>query len=112
MSEQNLNTMLNSITMEIRRIVGAPLKEVILYGSYARGDFDVESDIDIALIVDIDRAAASRYSDSIVRLASDFGLENDVVISIHAIPKTEFDFYKEAMPYYRNINREGVRLYA
>lgn len=36
---------------EIRNIAGDSLVKMILYGSRARGDYDKESDIDIAIIV-------------------------------------------------------------
>ena len=33
---------------------------MILYGSYARGDYTTDSDIDIALLVDIDRVGLKK----------------------------------------------------
>ena len=44
----------------IHEIIGEPLQEVFLFGSYARGDYDSESDIDIAVIIDLDREALKK----------------------------------------------------
>ena len=35
---------------EMKRILGENLKKVILYGSYARGDYTENSDIDIMVL--------------------------------------------------------------
>lgn len=112
MSENILNRLLKSIYRNMNKMVGESLKEVILYGSYARGDYDDESDIDIALIVDMDRPGAEKLLRSLMEYISNFSLDNDVVVSLNCIPEKEFNYYKSAMPYYRNIDREGVRLSA
>lgn len=112
MSENILNRLLKSIYRNMNSMVGESLKEVILYGSYARGDYDDESDIDIALIVDMDRTGAEELLQSLMGFISNFCLDNDVVVSLNCIPEKEFNYYKSAMPYYRNIDREGVRLSA
>lgn len=44
-----LNSLLKQYIEEIGKIYGEHLKSVILYGSYARGDFRPESDIDIMI---------------------------------------------------------------
>ena len=112
MSQNTLNRLLKIIYTNMSIAIGESLREVILYGSYARGDYDNESDIDIALIVDMDRSEAEKLLRSLMSFASDFCLENDIVISLNCIPEKEFNHYKAVMPYYRNINEEGVRLSA
>lgn len=48
-------TTLNKILKEVRKayenVYGDKLVKVVLYGSYARGDYDNESDIDIVRLV-------------------------------------------------------------
>ena len=43
-----LTEILSILRSHLDQIIGADLVEMILYGSFARGDFDEESDIDIA----------------------------------------------------------------
>ena len=50
---QTIQTLLNQYLSEVKKIYGAHLKRVILYGSYARGDYTADSDIDIMLLVDL-----------------------------------------------------------
>ena len=38
---------------KIKKIYGSHVKQIILYGSYARGDFRPDSDVDIMILVDI-----------------------------------------------------------
>lgn len=45
-----LKEILSKIYTEVRRIIDNGVSDIILYGSYARGDFDNESDIDIAVV--------------------------------------------------------------
>ena len=83
---------------------------IVLYGSYARGDFDEESDIDIVAIVKGKRAELQKKLKQIWDLSADLGLENDVVVSPMVIPYDEFMKYKESLPYYRNIEKEGRKI--
>ena len=39
---QSTQTLIRKYTMEVKRIYGTHLRKVILYGSYARGDFNVD----------------------------------------------------------------------
>ena len=47
------NILLGQYVEEVKKIYGERLKSVILYGSYARGDFRPDSDIDIMIMVDL-----------------------------------------------------------
>ena len=48
-----VNKVVQNYSMEAKRIFGNKLRAVILYGSYARGDFEPDSDIDIMVLLDI-----------------------------------------------------------
>lgn len=48
-----IKTLLADYLAEIQKIYGLHLKSVILYGSYARGDYTPESDVDIMILVDL-----------------------------------------------------------
>lgn len=112
MSSKLLNEMLAAVYREFEQVIGAALVETILYGSFARGDFDSESDIDIAVIIDRNRYELKSYQRKLLSFISELSLENDILISVNYIPYSEFEEYKEDLPYYRNIDREGVRIVA
>jgi predicted nucleotidyltransferase len=112
MTEQKRIEINQIITSQIQKVFTKLLDEVILYGSYARGDFDNESDIDIAAIVSLERKEIEKYGSAVVKLISALSLDYDVWVSINCIPKDEFAKWKTTLPYYQNIDQEGIRLYA
>ncbi|MCM1128183.1 MAG: nucleotidyltransferase domain-containing protein [Lachnoclostridium sp.] len=91
-------------------VYGMDLKEIFLYGSYARGDFNKESDIDIAAIVKGNRTELQEKLKKVWDVSADVGLEHDVVVSPIVIPLDEFEEYKDKLPYYMNILKEGKRI--
>jgi predicted nucleotidyltransferase len=88
------------------------VQEIYLYGSYARGDYTSESDIDMVAIVKGNRETLQQQLKEIWNIASDISLDYEVVVSPTVIPYDEFENYKNILPYYRNIMEEGVRLSA
>ncbi|MCD7855733.1 MAG: nucleotidyltransferase domain-containing protein [Clostridiales bacterium] len=107
-SQSTLNNILKEINKAYKSVYGKALKKVILYGSYARGDFNDTSDIDLAAIVEGDRADLQKKLNSVWDVSADLELEYEVIISPTVIPLSEFERFKTAMPYYGNIDREGV----
>ena len=83
---------------------------IFLYGSYARGDYDDESDIDIAAVVRGRRQELQYKLKQMWDISAEIGLQNDVVVSPVVIPYDEFEKYKDILPYYRNIVKEGMRI--
>ena len=50
---QKMNGLLQTYISEIKKIYGTHLSKIILYGSYARGDFRPDSDVDIMILLDL-----------------------------------------------------------
>ena len=109
-SKSNLNSILSKIAEVAKNTFGNNLQAVILYGSYARGDYDDASDIDIMIIADVDREDLFRYKKPIIKATSELGLENDVVITATLKDKKTFEQYKNALPFYQSVLREGVKV--
>jgi uncharacterized protein len=84
-----------------------PVKEVVLFGSKARGDDDPDSDIDLLLVTA--RSLDWKERQAIIHALFDLGMKHDVIFSI--LDTTESDFDKgifTAFPIYKEIKREGV----
>lgn len=109
-TENQLNAISKQMAQSYYSVYGDSVVAVFLYGSYARGDFDNESDIDITAIVKGDRRDLQSKLKIIWDQSADIGIDNDVVVSPTVIPFDEFEEYKEKLPYYRNIWKEGVRI--
>ena len=108
---QTINVLLEKCLLEIKKIYGSHLKSVILYGSYARGDYTPDSDIDIMILVDLNQDKIDEYSDEISELIYEYNV--DYNIWMMPVVKNEEHFMKwvEAYPFYTNVQREGVILY-
>ena len=111
-TQDNLEKILKNIVIIYRNIYNQNLCDIYLYGSYARGDYNEESDIDIVAIVKGDRQDLQNQLKEIWEAVSDLELDYEVVISPTVIPYSEFETYKDILPYYRNIAKEGVKLSA
>lgn len=55
------SNLLNQYVELLCQIYGKHLKTVILYGSYARGDYRDDSDIDIMVLLDLEEMDIKKY---------------------------------------------------
>ena len=111
-TDKELNTILRRIASIYRAVYGKKIVKLVLYGSYARGDYKIDSDIDIVAIVEGERADLQEKLKKIWNISSDLELEYGIIVSPTVIPFEEFEKYKNDIPYYRNIQNEGVDIVA
>mgnify|MGYP000226604862 FL=1 len=111
-TKSQLTAVTSEVVKKAKAVFGEKLAAVILYGSYARGDFNDESDIDIMIIADISVSEISKLNRYFSDYSVDIDLENDVVLSVAVQDKATFDRYKSSNPFFKNIEREGVDLVA
>jgi predicted nucleotidyltransferase len=106
-----MQELINQYVNEIKKIYGEHLRKVILYGSYARGDFNEDSDIDIMILLDMSDMDLKAYSQQLSYMTYDYNMDND--LDIKPIAKSEKFFYKwvDNYPFYKNVNNEGIVLY-
>lgn len=99
----------NELVNGIVRAVGNDLVSIILYGSVARGTDREDSDVDIALLIhgSLDVVTEDKLSDFIV----DMNLKYDKVFSVIDIDVEHFNNWLPALPFYQNVEREGVVLW-
>lgn len=90
-------------------IYGDCLDKVILYGSYARGEQTEESDADIAVILRSN--ITEQMHDSMIDALVEYELECGVTISTVQIDSGHFSEWKTILPYYMNIDKEGIVLW-
>ncbi len=94
-----------------QKIFADKMDRVLLYGSYARGDYTDDSDIDIMIILNCPKEEVSSYRRKTSQMASRIGLEYDVLVSIILRDKETFDLRKEELPFYQNVVKDGIKLY-
>ncbi|MBQ7515158.1 MAG: nucleotidyltransferase domain-containing protein [Schwartzia sp.] len=110
MAPEKLDWICQKVAGCYKRVFGEKLHSVFLYGSYARGDYTGESDIDFAAVVDEDRLPMQEKLKQLWDETADLDPEYEALISPTAIPLAEFEKYKERLPYYRNIRKEGRQI--
>ena len=107
-TQNELNKILTKISQTAKSTFQDKLDSVILYGSYARGDYDNDSDIDILVLADIPREHIFKYKPYLIHLSSQLGLEYDILITITIRDLDTYNKYLNAVPFYQNIKKEGV----
>lgn len=105
-----IDKVLNQFITQISNLIGNRLKKVILYGSYARGDYDKNSDIDIMILTDLTDEEISEYRIKIRDLACDLELENDIIISPIVRNIEKYNKRIDIIPFYMNVQKEGVAI--
>jgi predicted nucleotidyltransferase len=101
----NIQRLMKELKKGLADLYGNQLKAVILFGSYARGDYDESSDLDVMLVLGEYRS----YWEELVRtsqMVSDLSLKYDITISRTIM--TEEQWHNADMPVLRNIRAEGV----
>lgn len=100
------------VAQELKTLFGEKLSEIILYGSYARGDYQNDSDIDIMALVDLDGQNVKKYDKQMLKINVDLSLRYDVDLSLIIEDKTDFHLNRDIIPLFKTISREGKILYA
>ena len=107
-SRNTLQSVLNEAVGGLRDIFGEQLDRVILYGSYARGDYNEDSDIDVMALVDMDREELAGYRRRVNAFSNQLDLKHDVLLSIKLQDKATFTQWADALPFFKNVLRDGV----
>lgn len=107
---EKIEKSIQKFVVEANKMFGNRIKKIILYGSYARGDYKDNSDIDIMILTDMTDKEIVEYSEKIWDFAYDIELENDVLISPTIKNIDKFNYWLKALPFYMNVQKEGVIL--
>ena len=107
----DLNNVLEDVRIKMIEIYGENLNKIILFGSYARGDYSDESDIDVMLLVKCGEDEIKKIRKDFISIGSDLCLNYDIEISIMVFNEDYFNYWKDVMPLFKNVVKEGVDIY-
>ncbi len=102
-----VQAVLDETRVELQKIYPKRLKEMILFGSYARGDFIEGSDIDIVLLLE-QLTDITTEREQYLPVISRICLKHDTVVSI--IPFDSQEFQNRETPLILNVMREGMKI--
>lgn len=81
------------------------VQHVVLFGSKARGDHDPESDLDLLVVADAEKAVLSRMAQAVEA-------ETDVLLQPLVVPPQRYQEYRRLLvPLYVTLRRDGVELW-
>lgn len=102
---ERIRTLLNKVRAGLRGIYGESLRGVYLYGSYARGEEDDESDVDVLVVLEYFDSYGSeveRTGELVAHLSLEHGL------SISTVFVKEFEWHKKETPFLTNVREEAI----
>ena len=111
MYNEEIQKVTREVFVRVTELLCDKIYKIILYGSYARGDFDSESDIDIMILINGTDEDVKIYRKKVREIANDVGLDNDILVSLSIKTKQSFEEWADTLVFYKNVINEGVTLY-
>ena len=87
----------------------APEAKLILYGSYARGDYNEDSDIDLLILIDVD-TITNEIREKVTYPLYDIQFDKGILISPKMFTLTNWQTKQNITPFYYNVTKEGIML--
>jgi predicted nucleotidyltransferase len=100
---EKINPILEDFKKRVRRLYGKKLKNILLYGSWARGDAKEHSDIDLAVLLE-GEVNPGREIDRMIEIITDLQLKYNTLISVY--PVSENNYRSVKSPLLINVHRE------
>ncbi|MCP5107132.1 MAG: nucleotidyltransferase domain-containing protein [bacterium] len=102
---------LSDVKEEVINLFGDSLRQLILFGSYARNQQDPESDIDIMILAEESEDELRKNRPMVVDIMAELSMKHEKLISLTQVPYTRYNEYLDVLPFYRNVYDEGVEIY-
>lgn len=109
--QDQMKELLKQYVEKISQIYDKSLAAVILYGSYARGDYTPDSDVDIMILVNLTEEEIQSSRRQVSEVTYDFNMEHDVLVMPIVKGVEHFRYWLPVYPFYQNVEHEGVNLY-
>ena len=110
-SQLEVRTIIAQLRDSLASIFPQEQFDVILFGSYARNDADDGSDIDVMFLVDSSRQTIQEKHWQIGE-AAEVLMEFGIVVSPIVENRAYYHANADLLPFFKNVQREGVRIVA
>ena len=104
-TRQEIVALLRNYAEAVKKIYGPILSKMVLYGSYARGDYHEDSDVDVMILLDVPPKEERKRLDDVAAITSDFNMEHDLDIEplVHTVAL--FQKWEKNYPFFSNIKK-------
>jgi YgiT-type zinc finger domain-containing protein len=109
-SQREIMTVVNAFARQLQSSLGDKLNAVILYGSYARGDYEEGSDIDVMVLLNVSLEETVPFRDMICDITHQLESENEVLLSSVIESAENFYKFKDASGFFKNVSNEGIKV--
>ncbi len=101
----NIPEIIPEFKANLQKLYGDNLQSIILYGSWARGEANENSDIDLMVVL-TNKITPGKEIDRMLDLITDLNLKYGELLSV--CPVSAGDYEIAETPFLNNIHREGV----
>jgi predicted nucleotidyltransferase len=102
----DIENILKPLKGDLKEALGEKLSEVILFGSYSRGDYSQYSDIDLLILTESD--LSKEQTQMVDDLVASHSLKYDVVVSVIVYPDETYRRFNT--PFLQNVKEEGMAI--
>lgn len=101
----NIKPIIDEFKTRVQKLYGKKLKNIILYGSWARGMAKEHSDIDLVVILE-GMVRPGKEIDRMIDIITDLQLKYNALISVYPVSEKKYMTVKS--PLLLNVHREGT----
>ncbi len=106
---KDIQPIIQEFTEQAKAHYGDRLSKIILFGSYARGEANEDSDVDLMLLLNDDDVSSNNEKTQIFDISWSLFMKYSIIIS--ALPVSLKKFISTNKALYRFIKKEGIYLY-
>lgn len=106
---KDIQPIIQEFTEQAKAHYGNRLSKIILFGSYARGEANEDSDVDLMLLLNDDDVSSNNEKTQIFDISWSLFMKYSIIIS--ALPVSLKKFISTNKALYRFIKKEGIYLY-
>ena len=108
LSDPRIAAVTHKVVEAAKVSLGDKLDKVYLFGSYARGDYNEESDINFFIIAHVSQEEASTERSKMRNMLPNIDLEYDINVSLRMTGSEVFYRYIDILPLYKSVLSEGI----
>ena len=102
---KKIKDVIREFKKEIEKLYEKKLRNIILYGSWARAEANEGSDIDLLIILE-GEVIPGKEIDRMIEIITEVNLKFGVLITVY--PISERDYSTVNSPFLINVRREGI----